>query len=117
MNGRDTLIAYTPNENRKIALIMLHEEELNILYNRQLDITQSLTDELFLYVKTDSVSRAVIDIQEDMIAASDSTISDLNDVVIRYEAEVKEKKSKIKQLRSWVVGSIGLNVLLVVLLL
>jgi hypothetical protein len=109
VKDKDTMVCYTREENRKIALIMLDEERYRTLYSIADNITKELQNKIKVIETKASLVEDLVKNNQEMIAYQDSLIYDV-------DRKLKQEKKKNKRLKYIKAGSIILNGILIVLL-
>lgn len=106
ING-DTVIVFTPNETRKLAIKLLEGEKYEKLYINAQEL-QKNTDSIISFQSYN------IAIRDSLLVVSFNTTDSLNNKMIEYKNQLKDEKKK-KRRNAWIAGgSIVLNVLLII---
>lgn len=102
----DTVIVFTPNETRKLAIKLLEGEKYEKLYINAQEL-QKNTDSIISFQSYN------IAIRDSLLVISFNTTDSLNNKMIEYKNQLFEEKKK-KRRNGWIAGgSIALNVLLI----
>jgi hypothetical protein len=105
----DTVVCYTKEENRKIALIMVREEKYRALYNANEVLITNLNSKINAINYKISYMDTLLLSKESLIHYQDSTINKA------YLDLGKERKNS-KRLKTIITGSVILNGVLIILL-
>lgn len=103
----DTIIGFTPQQTRKLAIKLKEGEKYKNLY---------FTNEEIIKYK-DSVIHTqnhTIRICDSLLVVHNSTLNDYNNKIISYEDDIKRERKKKRQWVWTAIGSIALNALLIV---
>lgn len=107
---KDTIVAYTPFENRRIAILLLEGEEKAKLVLKQ--------DELIKY--KDSIINHqgyYIQVQDSTIKVTTDLIKDFNIKTIDYQNQIEKERKRKRTAQGIAVGSIVANIVFIVALL
>lgn len=107
---KDTIIAYTPFENRRIAILLLEGEEKAKLVLKQ--------DELIKY--KDSIINHqgyYIQVQDSTIKVTTDLIKDFNIKTIDYQNQIEKERKRKRTAQGIAVGSIVANIVFIAALL
>ena len=107
---KDTIVAYTPFENRRIAILLLEGEEKAKLVLKQ--------DELIKY--KDSIINHqgyYIQVQDSTIKVTTDLIKDFNIKTIDYQNQIKKERKRKRTAQGIAVGSIVANIVFITALL
>lgn len=107
---KDTIVAYTPFENRRIAILLLEGEEKAKLVLKQ--------DELIKY--KDSIINHqgyYIQVQDSTIKITTDLIKDFNIKTIDYQNQIEKERKRKRTAQGIAVGSIVANVVFITALL
>lgn len=107
---KDTIVAYTPFENRRIAILLLEGEEKAKLVLKQ--------DELIKY-KDSIISHQgyYIQVQDSTIKVTTDLIKDFNIKTIDYQNQIKKERKRKRTAQGIAVGSIVANIVFITALL
>lgn len=107
---KDTIVAYTPFENRRIAILLLDGEEKAKLVLKQ--------DELIKY--KDSIINHqgyYIQVQDSTIKVTTDLIKDFNIKTIDYQNQIEKERKRKRTAQGIAVGSIVANIVFITALL
>lgn len=107
---KDTIVAYTPFENRRIAILLLDGEEKAKLVLKQ--------DELIKY--KDSIINHqgyYIQVQDSTIKVTTDLIKDFNVKTIDYQNQIEKERKRKRTAQGIAVGSIVANIVFITALL
>lgn len=107
---KDTIVAYTPFENRRIAILLLKGEEKAKLVLKQ--------DELIKY--KDSIINHqgyYIQVQDSTIKVTTDLIKDFNIKTIDYQNQIEKERKRKRTAQGIAVGSIVANIVFITALL
>lgn len=107
---KDTIVAYTPFENRRIAILLLEGEEKAKLVLKQ--------DELIKY--KDSIINHqgyYIQVQDSTIKVTTDLIKDFNIKTIDYQNQIEKERKRKRTAQGIAVGSIVANIVFITALL
>lgn len=107
---KDTIVAYTPFENRRIAILLLEGEEKAKLVLKQ--------DELIKY--KDSIINHqgyYIQVQDSTIKVTTDLIKDFNIKTIDYQNKIEKERKRKRTAQGIAVGSIVANIVFITALL
>lgn len=107
---KDTIVAYTPFENRCIAILLLKGEEKAKLVLKQ--------DELIKY--KDSIINHqgyYIQVQDSTIKVTTDLIKDFNIKTIDYQNQIEKERKRKRTAQGIAVGSIVANIVFITALL
>lgn len=107
---KDTIVAYTPFENRRIAILLLEGEEKAKLVLKQ--------DELIKY--KDSIINHqgyYIQVQDSTIKVTTDLIKDFNIKTIDYQNQIKKERKRKRTAQGIAAGSIVANIVFITALL
>lgn len=107
---KDTIVAYTPFENRRIAILLLEGEEKAKLVLKQ--------DELIKY--KDSIINHqgyYIQVQDSTIKVTTDLIKDFNIKTIDYQNQIEKERKRKRTAQGIAVGSIVANIVFITTLL
>ena len=105
----DTIIGYTPNENRKIALLFLDGEHYEKLYfnsNEIISYKDSIIETLY----------GTIEFKDNIIKIYNTTLDKLNDENINNQEALQQEKIKRKRNAKIATTSGALNIVLIIIL-
>lgn len=103
----DTVIVFTPTETRKLAIKLLEGEKYEKLYINAKEL-QKHKDSIISFQSYN------IAIRDSLLVVSFNTNDSLNYKLNDYQNQLKEERKK-KRHNAWIaVGSIALNVLLII---
>lgn len=107
---KDTIVAYTPFENRRIAILLLEGEEKAKLVLKQ--------DELIKY-KDSIISHQgyYIQVQDSTIKVTTDLIKDFNIKTIDYQNQIEKERKRKRTAQGIAVGSIVANIVFITALL
>lgn len=107
---KDTIVAYTPFENRRIAILLLEGEEKAKLVLKQ--------DELIKY-KDNIISHQgyYIQVQDSTIKVTTDLIKDFNIKTIDYQNQIKKERKRKRTAQGIAAGSIVANIVFITALL
>lgn len=107
---KDTIVAYTPFENRRIAILLLEGEEKAKLVLKQ--------DELIKY-KDSIISHQgyYIQVQDSTIKVTTDLIRDFNIKTIDYQNQIEKERKRKRTAQGIAVGSIVANIVFIAALL
>lgn len=107
---KDTIVAYTPFENRRIAILLLEGEEKAKLVLKQ--------DELIKY-KDSIISHQgyYIQVQDSTIKVTTDLIRDFNIKTIDYQNQIEKERKQKRTAQGIAVGSIVANIVFITALL
>lgn len=107
---KDTIVAYTPFENRRIAILLLDGEEKAKLVLKQ--------DELIKY-KDSIISHQgyYIQVQDSTIKVTTDLIKDFNIKTIDYQNQIEKERKRKRTAQGIAVGSIVANIVFITALL
>lgn len=107
---KDTIVTYTPFENRRIAILLLDGEEKAKLVLKQ--------DELIKY--KDSIINHqgyYIQVQDSTIKVTTDLIKDFNIKTIDYQNQIEKERKRKRTAQGIAVGSIVANIVFITTLL
>lgn len=107
---KDTIVAYTPYENRRIAILLLEGEEKAKLVLKQ--------DELIKY--KDSIINHqgyYIQVQDSTIKVTTDLIKDFNIKTIDYQNQIEKERKRKRTAQGIAAGSIVANIIFITALL
>lgn len=107
---KDTIVAYTPFENRRIAILLLDGEEKAKLVLKQ--------DELIKY--KDSIINHqgyYIQVQDSTIKVTTDLVKDFNIKTIDYQNQIEKERKRKRTAQGIAVGSIVANIVFITALL
>lgn len=107
---KDTIVAYTPFENRRIAILLLEGEEKAKLVLKQ--------DELIKY--KDSIINHqgyYIQVQDSTIKVTTDLIKDFNIKTIDYQNQIEKERKRKRTAQGIAAGSIVANIVFITALL
>lgn len=107
---KDTIVAYTPFENRRIAILLLDGEEKAKLVLKQ--------NELIKY-KDSIISHQgyYIQVQDSTIKVTTDLIKDFNIKTIDYQNQIEKERKRKRTAQGIAVGSIVANIVFITTLL
>lgn len=107
---KDTIVAYTPFENRRIAILLLEGEEKAKLVLKQ--------DELIKY-KNSIINHQgyYIQVQDSTIKVTTDLIKDFNIKTIDYQNQIEKERKRKRTAQGIAVGSIVANIVFITALL
>lgn len=107
---KDTIVAYTPFENRRIAILLLDGEEKAKLVLKQ--------DELIKY-KDNIISyqNYYIQVQDSTIKVTTDLIRDFNIKTIDYQNQIEKERKRKRTAQGIAAGSIVANIVFITALL
>ncbi len=107
---KDTIVAYTPFENRRIAILLLEGEEKAKLVLKQ--------DELIKY-KDSIISHQgyYIQVQDSTIKVTTDLIRDFNIKTIDYQNQIEKERKRKRTAQGIAVGSIVANIVFITTLI
>lgn len=107
---KDTIVAYTPFENRRIAILLLEGEEKAKLVLKQ--------DELIKY-KDNIISHQgyYIQVQDSTIKVTTDLVKDFNIKTIDYQNQIEKERKRKRTAQGIAVGSIVANIVFIAALL
>lgn len=107
---KDTIVAYTPFENRRIAILLLEGEEKAKLVLKQ--------DELIKY-KDSIISHQgyYIQVQDSTIKVTTDLIKDFNIKTIDYQNQIEKERKRKRIAQGIAAGSIVANIVFITALL
>lgn len=107
---KDTIVAYTPFENRRIAILLLEGEEKAKLILKQ--------DELIKY-KDNIISHQgyYIQVQDSTIKVTTDLIKDFNIKTIDYQNQIEKERKRKRTAQGIAFGSIVANIVFITALL
>lgn len=107
---KDTIVAYTPFENRRIAILLLDGEEKAKLVLKQ--------DELIKY-KDNIISHQgyYIQVQDSTIKVTTDLIKDFNIKTIDYQNQIEKERKRKRTAQGIAFGSIVANIVFITALL
>lgn len=107
---KDTIVAYTPFENRRIAILLLDGEEKAKLVLKQ--------DELIKY-KDSIISHQgyYIQVQDSTIKVTTDLIKDFNIKTIDYQNQIEKERKRKRTAQGIAFGSIVANIVFITALL
>lgn len=107
---KDTIVAYTPFENRRIAILLLEGEEKAKLVLKQ--------DELIKY-KDSIISHQgyYIQVQDSTIKVTTDLVKDFNIKTIDYQNQIEKERKRKRTAQGIAVGSIVANIVFITALL
>lgn len=107
---KDTIVAYTPFENRRIAILLLDGEEKAKLVLKQ--------DELIKY-KDNIISYQgyYIQVQDSTIKVTTDLIKDFNIKTIDYQNQIEKERKRKRTAQGIAFGSIVANIVFITALL
>lgn len=104
---KDTIVAYTPFENRRIAILLLEGEEKTKLVLKQ--------DELIKY--KDSIINHqgyYIQVQDSTIKVTTDLIKDFNIKTIDYQNQIEKERKRKRTAQGIAAGSIVANIVFII---
>lgn len=107
---KDTIVAYTPFENRRIVILLLEGEEKAKLVLKQ--------NELIKY--KDSIinhQNYYIQVQDSTIKVTTDLIKDFNIKTIDYQNQIEKERKRKRTAQGIAVGSIVANIVFITALL
>lgn len=107
---KDTIVAYTPFENRRIAILLLEGEEKAKLVLKQ--------DELIKY--KDSIINHqgyYIQVQDSTIKVTTDLIKDFNIKTIDYQNQIEKERKRKRTAQGIAAGSIVANIVFITALI
>lgn len=107
---KDTIVAYTPFENRRIAILLLEGEEKAKLVLKQ--------DELIKY-KDNIISHQgyYIQVQDSTIKVTTDLIRDFNIKTIDYQNQIEKERKRKRTAQGIAAGSIVANIVFITALI
>lgn len=107
---KDTIVAYTPFENRRIAILLLEGEEKAKLVLKQ--------DELIKY-KDSIISHQgyYIQVQDSTIKVTTDLVKDFNIKTIDYQNQIEKERRRKRTAQGIAAGSIVANIVFITALL
>lgn len=107
---KDTIVAYTPFENRRIAILLLEGEEKAKLVLKQ--------DELIKY-KDSIISHQgyYIQVQDSTIKVTTDLIRDFNIKTIDYQNQIEKERKRKRTAQGIAAGSIVANIVFITALI
>ena len=107
---KDTIVAYTPFENRRIAILLLEGEEKAKLVLKQ--------DELIKY-KDSIISHQgyYIQVQDSTIKVTTDLVKDFNIKTIDYQNQIEKERKRKRTAQGIAAGSIVANIVFITALL
>lgn len=107
---KDTIVAYTPFENRRIAILLLEGEEKAKLVLKQ--------DELIKY-KDSIISHQgyYIQVQDSTIKVTTDLIKDFNIKTIDYQNQIEKERKRKRTAQGIAAGSIVANIVFIITLI
>lgn len=107
---KDTIVAYTPFENRRIAILLLEGEEKAKLVLKQ--------DELIKY-KDSIISHQgyYIQVQDSTIKVTTDLVKDFNIKTIDYQNQIEKERKRKRTAQGIAVGSIVANIVFITTLI
>lgn len=107
---KDTIVAYTPFENRRIAILLLDGEEKAKLVLKQ--------DELIKY-KDSIISHQgyYIQVQDSTIKVTTDLVKDFNIKTIDYQNQIEKERKRKRTAQGIAAGSIVANIVFITALL